>query len=416
MSIGSKSFHEWRLPPHVPSKLLLETDPWQDLGDRPHDSIASHDNGMPMRYVRAHPMPGLAPNGAWFVTDADAIRSVLMDNTTFASRGTTGIGPLIGEDLTLAPLESDPPDHAPMRKILQAFFQPASIKRYREKVRTLADSLIDDCLARGQCDFLKNFAEKLPTTIFLELMGLPQDRLGQFMVWEEAMLHGPTPVEMLGAWSELRLYMERQIRSRSEHPTDDLMSVIVTAQIDDRPISALDALGMCMLLFAAGLDTVVMSLCWQFRYLAEQPERQSALRSDPSLIPAAVEELLRAFSIATATRIATQDKEVAGILIRKGDVVTCSTTVGSRDRTDFEEPGVVDFGRVAKRHLAFGFGPHMCLGMHLARLEMIESIERWLERVPPFRLPEGYRVPCHGGLTLGVDELKLIWDIPANAA
>ena len=248
--------------------------------------------------------------------------------------------------------------------------------------------------------------------MFLELMGLPQDRLPQFMAWEEAMLHGPTQVEMFAAWGQLRAYLAEQIKARRALPIDDLMSVIVTAETETGPLSDLEALGMCMLLFAAGLDTVVMSLSWQFRYLAENPERQEELRRDPSKIPSAVEEFLRAFSIATTTRIATNDKEIAGVLIRKGDVVTCSTTAGSRDQTDFEDAEVVDFTRAPKRHLAFGFGPHICIGMHLARMEMIESIGLWLDRVPQFRLPEGYQVPCHGGLTLGVDELKLVWDIP----
>lgn len=410
MPLSSESQSDWRLPAHVPPALLLDVDPWQQFGDRPHETVAAHGDGMAMRYVRAHPMPGLAPNGAWFVTDARAIRSVLIDNKTFASRGTTGIGPLIGEDLVLAPLESDPPDHARMRKVLHAFFQPPSIERYRGRVRALAGSLIDDCLAQGGCDFLADFAGRLPTTIFLEVMGLPQDRLPQFMAGEEAMLHGPTPADMLAAWGQLRVYMADELAARRRQPADDLMSIIATARIDDRAIGDLEALGMCMLLFAAGLDTVVMSLCWQFRYLAENPEQQAALRRDPSLIPAAVEEFLRAFAISTATRIAARDTEVAGITIRRGDVVTCSTTVGSRDRADFAAPEAVDFARGARRHLAFGFGPHICLGMHLARMEMIEAIGLWLERVPPFRLPENYHVPCHGGLTLGVDELRLVWE------
>ena len=414
MSPGFETPH-WRLPAHVPVELLLDADPWRDLSDRPHDAISGHSNGLPMRYVKAHPLPGLAPSGAWFVTDARAIRKILIDNKAFANRGTTGIGPLIGEDLILAPLESDPPDHGRMRKILHPFFQPPSIERYRVRVRALAASLIDDCLARERCDFLKDFAEKLPTTIFLELMGLPQDRLAQFMAWEEAMLHGPTLADMMEAWQQLRAYLAEQIGARREQPMDDLMSVIVAAEVDDRTISDLEALGMCMLLFAAGLDTVVMSLCWQFRHLAEHPEQQAALRADPSLIPAAVEEYLRAFSISTTTRIATRDIEIAGIGIRAGDVVTCPTPVGSRDTVDFTNPDTVDFARGAPRHFAFGFGPHICLGMHLARLEMVETIGLWLERVPPFKMPEGYQVPVHGGLTLGVDALELVWERDASA-
>ena len=265
MATDSDAIQAWSLPGHVPPELLLEIDPWRVLGDRPHSAIASHDAGKPMRYVKAHPMPGLAPNGAWFVTEARAMRNILIDNKNFASRGTTGVGPLIGEDLIMAPLELDPPDHARMRKILHPFFQPASVERLRPRVRALAGSLIDECLAKPGCDFLKDFAEKLPTTIFLELMGLPQDRLPQFMAWEEAILHGPTATEMVVAWREVRAYLTDEIALRRGDPRDDLMSVIVTADTETGPLNDLETLGMCMLLFVAGLDTVVMSLSWQFR-------------------------------------------------------------------------------------------------------------------------------------------------------
>jgi cytochrome P450 len=397
------------LPSHVPLPMRIKGDPWQGLGGRPHDAIAQlHDQG-PLLYAPNHPLPGFAPQGAWLVVGAREMRAVLIDNKNFASRGTTGIGPLIGEDLTLAPLESDPPNHARLRGILHPLFQPNAITKYQGQVRALAASLIDDVLEQGKCDFVRDFAQKLPTQIFLSLMGLPQERLADFMVWEDAMMGRQSPERMVAAWQELRQYLAEVVEERRQNPSDDVLSSIVSAQLDGVQIDTHEALGMSMLLFVAGLDTVVSSLSWQFRHLAENPDQQERLRRNPELIPAAVEEFLRAYAISTTTRIATADVELGGTLIKKGDVVTCPTMLGSRDPAEYQSPNTIDLERGAKRHLAFGFGPHICLGMHLARMEMVASIELWLSKVPSFRLPTGYEPACHGGISLGIDELQIIW-------
>ena len=347
--------------------------------------------------------------GCWVALGAKEIRAVLIDNKNFISGGATGVGQLIGEDLILAPLESDAPDHQRLRGILHPLFQPVAISRYKERISSLARELIDNVSGQGHCEFVEDYAIKLPTQIFLELLGLPLADLPQLLEWEDIVLGRSHPEQMVETWLNIRGYLEQAIAERLARPTDDLLSHVIAKTAEQAVKPEKEALGMAMILFVAGLDTVVTALGWQFRYLAEHPEQQERLRRDPALIPAAVEEMLRAFSFTTILRIAANDVEIGGVQIKQGECVVCPTPLGSRDIAVYADPATVDFDRNASRHLAFGFGQHICVGMHLARLELITSIECWLAHMPDFRMPHGYRPPSHGGTSLGLDELQIEW-------
>jgi cytochrome P450 len=180
-------------------------------------------------------------------------------------------------------------------------------------------------------------------------------------------------------------------------------------QIDGRPFNDDELIGTVFLLFIGGLDTVVSSLAYHFRYLAENPEDQARLRADPSLIPDAVEELFRVFAVVTTGRFATEDTEIAGVRIKKGDMVTGSTILSNSDPDEFANPGAVDITRSPNRHNAFSFGPHRCLGSHLARREIQIAIDEWLKRVPAFRVRPGAELKTLGGGVLGMEELPLVW-------
>jgi len=399
-----------QMPANVPPSLVLEENPWHGGAVLPHEWLrraVGQEGGL--RYSRYSPLTNQDGKGCWIAVGAREIRAILIDHRNFISKDSTGVGKLIGEDLVLAPLEADAPDHQRLRGILQPFFQPKAVLQRQDRIRTLAMDLIAPLKAAKRCEFIQDFAIGLPTRIFLEMVGLPLEDLPQFLEWEDIAMGRRAPEKAAETWLDIKDYLGAALEQRRAKPSDDLLGQIAarTAEMGTNPHA--EALGMAMILFVAGLDTVVTALGWHFKYLAEHPDDQECLRRDPSLIPAAVDEMLRTFSFTTLTRTAIRDVEMCGVTIKAGDMVVCPGALGSRDPADFAEPDRVKFDRRATRHLGFGFGQHICVGMHLARLELITAIECWLATMPQFRLPPGYRPPSHGGISFGLDELELEW-------
>jgi len=397
-----------RIPAHVPPSLVVKENPWHGGAVQPHDWLRQVVGDSGFRYSPYSPLPQ-DHDGCWIAVGAREIRAILIDNRNFISKDSTGVGKLIGEDLVLAPLESDAPDHQRLRSIVQPFFQPKAVKSRQERIRALSMELIGEIARNDHCEFIQDFAIRLPTQIFLEMMGLPVTDLPQFLEWEDIAMGRNGPEQMPETWMKIRAYLDAAIEERRQAPKDDILSQIVLATQTMGQAPEAEALGMAMILFVAGLDTVVTALGWHFKYLAEHPEDQERLRRDPTLIPAAADEMLRAFSFTTLTRTAIRDIDVAGVKIKAGDRVVCPGALGSRDRHDYVDPDQVDFNRGSLRHLAFGFGQHICVGMHLARLELVTALECWLANMPPFRIPEGYQPPWHGGISFGLDALELEW-------
>jgi cytochrome P450 len=208
---------------------------------------------------------------------------------------------------------------------------------------------------------------------------------------------------------EVAAYLKSLISLRRTEPTDDLISFAVNGRVDGRPLADDEVLGVCVLLFMAGLDTVTSSLSFQFRHLAEHPADQQRLRDDFGLIPSAVEEMFRAYAVVNTTRYATRDVELAGVTIKKGDNVTCSTILACRDPREFQSPDEVIFERSPNAHNAFSYGPHRCIGSHLARRELVAGIEEWLKVVPKFELAPDARLTASGGGVFGLETLPLVW-------
>jgi len=398
-----------KLPAHVPPNLVIEENPWQSGPIQPHDWLRQIIGESGFRYSLYNPLTHTRDEGCWVAAGSKEIRAILIDNRTFVSKDSTGVGKLLGEDLVLAPLESDAPDHRRLRGIIQPFFLPEAVKAREARIRELSLEFIQEIARKNGCEFIQDFAVKLPTQIFMEIMGLPVADLTMLLEWEDIAMGRKSPDQMAETWASIRAYLEDAIIQRRTAPRDDLLTRVLqgTAETGDDPEA--EALGMAMILFAAGLDTVVTALGWHFKFLAEHPDEQERLRQDLSLIPAAVDEMLRAFSFTTLTRTASRDVEISGVMIKAGDKVVCPVALGSRDARDYTDPVEVDFDRGARRHLAFGFGQHICIGMHLARLELITALRCWLANVPPFSLPPGYQAPWHGGVSLGLDALELRW-------
>jgi cytochrome P450 len=190
---------------------------------------------------------------------------------------------------------------------------------------------------------------------------------------------------------------------------EDFATFLVDAKVDGRPLNGDELIGMGVLVFVAGLDTVAAALGFDFNYLAANPGAQSDLRTHPERIPNAAEEMLRAFSTVHMVRVANKDVELHGVTIKAGDRVSCATMVANRDTNEFANPDCIDFKREVNRHVAFAYGPHRCVGSHLARREVIIGLEEWLRRMPPFRIKEGTAPVAHGGTVFGIEKLVLDW-------
>ncbi len=389
------------IPGHVPPELVREFDFRTGLGDRPHEAVAALLDGPRIVYspVNHHHKAGV---GTWIPTWAEDIRAVLQNTEAFSSKVTRS-----SSDLTLIPLELDGPAHGHFRMLMNPLFSPARMKVLDEKIRARASALAQQCVAKGQCEFVEDFARPLPVGIFIDLMGLPPSDMDRFMAWESLIIRDMQ--SRANAMLEVANYLRSLIALRRAEPTDDLISFAVKGLVDDRPLTDDEVLGVCVLLFMAGLDTVTSAFSFQFRYLAEHAVDQHRLRDDFSLIPSAVEEMFRAFAVVNTTRYATRDVEFAGVTIKAGDNVTCSTILACRDPREFQDADQVIFERSPNAHNAFSYGPHRCIGSHLARRELVAGIEEWLKIVPAFRMQPEAQITANGGGVFSLEALPLVW-------
>ena len=402
MTASSTAEHDHSsIPEHVPRELVREFDFRTGLGSYPHTAVAALHSGPRVFFSPVHhnAIPG---PGTWVLTRAADIRAALQDAATFSSAVRRS-----NSALSLIPLELDPPEHPKFRALMNPIFSPARMKQLEAKVRELARKLAAQCAAKGECDFVEDFAKPFPVGIFLDLMGLPVENMDRFLQWEALIMRDKQT--RTAAMQQVSLYLQELITERRRNPTDDLITFAVNAKVDDRPLTDSEVMGICVLLFIAGLDTVTSSFAFHFRHLAEHEADQESLRRDPGLIPSAVEELFRAYAVVNTNRYATRDIGFAGVQIKKGDNVTCSTILASRDPHEFERPNDVIFTRSPNPHNAFSFGPHRCIGSHLARREITSGIEEWLRVIPRFRVKPGASIRVTGGGVFSIESLPLTW-------
>jgi cytochrome P450 len=396
-----------KVPDHVPPELVHVFDFRTDLGPCPHARVAELHKGPRVFYSPvSHQDRGASAAGAWVLTKAEDIRTMLQRTDLFSSAEPRSHA--MGESWKLIPLEVDPPEHALFRAPLNPLFSPVRVRQLEPRMRQLAGQLIDGIQDKGTCEFIADFGEPYPVGIFLELMGLPNSELPKFRSWADAIVHDRS--RRGEAMRAVKAFLQEKVAERRANPGDgDLVTEVIAMKAGDRCFTDEEVIGAVFLLFIGGLDTVVSSLAYHFRYLAETGQDQERLRADPSLIPNAVEELFRAFAVVTTGRFATQDTEFAGVKIKKGDMVTGSTLLSTSDPDEFSNPTVVDIARSPNRHNAFSFGPHRCLGSHLARREIQIAIEEWMKRIPTFRVRPGTEFTTLGGGVIGMKALPLVW-------
>ncbi|GAB2483434.1 cytochrome P450 [Jatrophihabitans fulvus] len=349
-------------------------------------------------------------NPFWVLTGADDQRAAYQNSRVFSSSAVVPDSP--NPPYFWIPEMLDAPLHNKWRKLLGPLFSPGTVEAMEGKIRERFTTVMDEVAGRGRCEFNQDVALKLPNQVFMDLMGLPVEDADQFQVWETQILHQGSSASESGMQAAMAVhaYFDKLINERRSAPKDDILSKALSWEIDGAPILHDDLLAFCLLMFMAGLDTVATQLCYTMFHLANHPEDRARLVADPSLIPTAMEEFLRYYSFVTPGRKVLEDTEIAGQQLKAGEMVFLPLVTANRDAREFAEPDKVIIDRRENRHVAFGSGPHRCLGAHLARLELNVALELWLQRVPDFRIDTSTPVREHGG-QIGLVNLPLEWDL-----
>ncbi|KXW79024.1 hypothetical protein JL15_02870 [Mycolicibacterium phlei DSM 43071] len=349
--------------------------------------------------------------GYLMATRYDVITEILQDPETWSSHSVVALEP--EPDYQWIPEMLDPPVHTNWRRLLAPHFTPQAAKAYEDRVRSYCASLIDGLVGKETIDFTNDFARIFPTQIFLEIFGLPESDLEQFLHWEDLIIHrtsesDPDRSKMKAAMDEVIGYFATLIATRRQDPSlqgEDVLSAALGWEIDGEPIPDAELLTFCLFMFIAGLDTVAAQLAWTFNHLATHDGHRQRLVDDPECASAAVEEYLRAFPIVVTGRKATTDTEIAGVPVKAGQTVMLPLQAAGRDPEQYADPETVDFDRKVTRHVAFGVGPHRCLGAHLARVELKVALQEWHKRIPNYRLAN--EPTEHTAGAWGIDHLVL---------
>ena len=296
------------------------------------------------------------------------------------------------------------------------YFSPKTVAGLEDKIRGWAVHFIDAIKDDGRTELVKSISSRFPVTIFMEMMGIPFEKFDLFRTLAEDFFSESTEQRRHEISDTIYREMVALIDARAVARTDDLMQILVDSQIEGRPIARDELKSMALLLFLAGLDTLVNVISFSYRELAKRPDLQDRLRKDPSKIPAFVEEGLRMFGVVNVPRIVLKDTTRHGVTFKEGDMVLALISQFGRDPRENPNPTVMDLDRENRRLMPFSTGPHLCLGHHLTRTEMRILTEEWLKRIPHFAIADGYEPSYRAGLVMALKSLSLTWDVSANRA
>lgn len=344
-------------------------------------------------------------------TTYEDVARVAHDTEHFSSRDVGVVSAEDGSFLIAPPITSDPPFHTEARRLLLPAFSPKAIERLRPTTVAMADQLIDGIEDQGRADAAADYAQHIPPRVIALMLGIPTEEEDRFTDWAVRILQvGPTDLEVARqATKEILDYFRGQVERRTNEPGDDLVSHLLECRLDGAPLSEKHILGTCFLLLVAGIDTTWSSIGSSLWHLATHPEDRARLVDDPSLIPTAVEEFLRAYGPVTMAREVIGQTEVGGRTVCPGEKVLLTFPAANRDPDRFPDPDEVVIDRERNRHIAFGVGIHRCLGSNLARMELQVAIERWLDRIPDFELAPGAEVTWTGGQVRGPRTVPVVF-------
>ncbi|MEU9891026.1 cytochrome P450 [Sphaerisporangium sp. NPDC051011] len=397
---------------------------------------AARPQGFPMRrgcpfsppedYARLRTEEPVArvtlPTGreAWVVSRYEDVRELLADPRISADIRRPNF-PALGEGeqevgARLRPfIRTDAPEHTRYRRMLLPEFTVRRIRAMRPAVQAIVDGLLDSMLASGgPVDFVPVYANAVSTSVICELLGIPKENLEFFRdVTRVSGSRASTAEQVAEALGGLFALISDLVARRQEEPGDDLLSKLVTGHLRTGNVTLPELLSTVGITINAGRETSTNMIALSALLLIQRPDLADELRADPSLMPAAVDELLRVMSIADSIplRVAAQDIEISGAVVPADDGVIGLLAAANHDPEQFPDPDRVDFHRADNHHVAFGYGVHQCIGQHLARLELEVALETLIRRVPTLRLAVPYEEVefKHDSATFGIERLPVTW-------
>ncbi|MEV0680219.1 cytochrome P450 [Actinosynnema sp. NPDC050436] len=356
---------------------------------------------------------------AWLAVRHEDVRTVLSDprfsRAAILDRDVPRASPRRHTDPTLHTV--DPPEHTRLRRLVAAAFSPRQVGRLTEHARHVTDTLLDRVEEHGPpADLIGGLAIPLPVAVICQMLGVPVADREQFASWIDVALATTafTSEEIHAAFAALRDYLTGLVAARRREAGDDLLSALVQARDTDGRLSEDELVGLGVTLLYAGLETTTSELGNAVYTLLTHPDQLALLRADPGLVDRAVDELLRFNPLVTSagfTRIALEDVELGGVLVRAGEAVMVQLDAANRDDRVFPRPDDLDLTRRPNPHLAFGFGLHYCVAAQLAKAEMRVALGALLRRFPALRLAEGAdELPWRRGrMARGLDRLPVTW-------
>jgi cytochrome P450 len=361
-------------------------------------SRAAFDDPYPIyQELREHaPLAYNEQRGFWALSRFADVQAALRNREALSNAAGNDIdrtGQMYGKGNFL---DSDPPAHGALRGLVHRHFTPASIREWTDSVQETVAELLDTCLERGSTDLAADFAWPVHLRIAGDLFGIPREDLGQIWNWFSRSMRRTVgepaiPDDAQAANDRLKEYLATLVQDRRDRPRDDLLSVIANSTLDGKRVGE-EAVGLTVVLFTSAIDTPSAFLSNAMCLLAGAPAQRALLRADPSLVSAAIEELLRYESPAqNVARLVREPYETHGQVLEPGSWLVLILASANRDERRFPSPDRLDFSRDTPRTLAFGEGIHFCIGAPLARLTARAAVEGILERVDEMELRDGAR-------------------------
>ena len=352
--------------------------------------------------------------GSWLPTRYADVTAIARDVEHFSSRH-VGVLPAAENDdnllpAGLPPISSDPPVHTWTRRLLLPWFSNRRVDEYEVFTRELCRRLVGEILAKGSGDAAVDYAQQIPVRVIGLVLGVPEDMSDTFTGWVRDVLEfSYDKPRQEKARGELLGYFMGEMETRRANPGEDLISVLLQTQVEGQPVPDGHILGTVALTLIAGVDTTWSGIGAALWHLATHDDDRRRIAADPTLLPSAIEEMLRAYSPVTMARVVAEDVEVGGCPMKAGDHVLLSFSAANRDPEAFPDADRVLIDREVNRHVAFGAGIHRCAGSNLARMELRVALEEWMAQIPEFRLADGGQVQWAGGQVRGPRQIPVVF-------